>query len=59
MPKCKNNLEGNLSIVFWKVIDRLIREGRFSGLNMASPFFTGYTFHDKAPILLRIINWDK
>ncbi|PUA36615.1 hypothetical protein C8Z91_24860 [Paenibacillus elgii] len=50
-------LEGNLSIVFWKVIDRLIRENHFSVLKMASPFFVGYGFHDKDQVLLRIINW--
>lgn len=50
-------LEGNLVIVFWKVIDRLIGEGHFSGLRMASPFYAGYGFHDEDQILLRILNW--
>ncbi|MFB6363472.1 hypothetical protein ACFCP7_05330 [Paenibacillus elgii] len=51
-------LESNLSIVFWKVIDRLIREKHFSVLKMASPFFVGYGLHDQDQVLLRIINWD-
>lgn len=50
-------LEGNLSIVFWIVIDRLIQEKHFSVLKMASPFLAGYGFHDEDQILLRIINW--
>ena len=50
-------LEGNMAIIFWKVIDRLIREGHFSALRMASPFYAGYGFHDEDQVLLRILNW--
>ncbi len=50
-------LEGNMAIIFWKVIDRLIKEGRFSFPRMASPFFAGYGFHDEDQVLLRMLNW--
>ena len=50
-------LEGNVALIFWKVFDRLIREGLFSGLRMASPFYVGYGFHDEDQVILRILNW--
>jgi hypothetical protein len=50
-------LEGNLAIIFWKVIDRLIQENQFSKFQMSSPFYLGYGFHDEDQILLRILNW--
>jgi hypothetical protein len=50
-------LEANVSVVFWRVIDRLIEEGKFSMLRMSSPFYVGYGFHDDDQIILRILNW--
>jgi hypothetical protein len=50
-------LEGNMAIIFWRVIDRLIQENQFSKFRMSSPFYVGYGFHDEDQILLRILNW--
>ncbi len=50
-------LEAHLSVVFWKVFDKLIEENQFQKLKMASPFYLGFSFHDEDQLILRIINW--
>ena len=49
--------EGNVIVVFWNVIERLINEELFSKLSMSSPFRVGFQFHDAHLIVLRILNW--
>jgi hypothetical protein len=49
---------GNGQLVMWRVLERLIEDGLFSALRLASPFRVGYKIHDGAElIVLRILNW--
>ncbi len=50
-------IEGNVRIVLWKVIERLIANETFNQLTLASPFRVGYQYHDEALVVLRILNW--
>lgn len=51
-------IDGNVRIVLWKVVERLIAENVFAPLRLASPFRIGYQFHDDGHfIVLRILNW--
>lgn len=50
-------LEGNVRLLLWKVIERLIKENCFQVLKLASPFMTRYGFHDEEGRILRILNW--
>lgn len=52
-------LEGNVRIVIWKVVERLIEEDIFEELRLASPFFIGYEVHDEEMVILRILHWLK
>ncbi len=52
-------LESNARLVVWRVVEQLIIEKAFAGLNLASPFLVGYSIHDQEPIILRILNWPK
>lgn len=49
---------GNGQVVMWKVLERLIEDGVFSSLRLASPFRVGYKIHDGVElVVLRILNW--
>lgn len=49
---------GNGQLVMWRVLERLIDEGVFSTLRLASPFRVGYQIHDGVElVVLRILNW--
>lgn len=49
---------GNGQLVMWKVLERLIEDGVFSSLRLASPFRVGYKIHDGVElVVLRILNW--
>lgn len=50
-------LSGNIRILIWKCIERLITENVLDVLQLASPFHLGYQFHDEEIIVLRILNW--
>jgi len=50
-------LEGNVSIVLWKVVERLVKNNMFSQLLLTSPFRVGFQFHEETIIVLRILNW--
>ncbi len=52
-----NYIEGNIRIVLWKVIERLIASDSFSPLTLASPFRAGYQYFGEELIVLRILNW--
>lgn len=49
--------EGNVILVIWNVIERLINEDVFSQLSLSSPFRLGFRFHDSELVVLRILNW--
>jgi hypothetical protein len=49
---------GNGALVIWKVLERLIENGVFAALHLASPFRVGYKLHDDPElVVLRILNW--
>ena len=50
-------MEGNLRIVLWKAIERLIASDAFAPLCLASPFRVGYQLHERELVVLRILNW--
>ena len=51
-------INGNVRIVLWKVVERLIAVEAFAPLCLASPFRVGYQFHDDGYfIVLRLLNW--
>ncbi len=51
-------IHGNVRIVLWKVIERLMTSEAFAPLRLASPFRVGYQFHDDGHfIVLRLLNW--
>jgi hypothetical protein len=50
-------LEGNVYLVLWKVVERLIASDLFSPLHLASPFRVGFQFDVDSPVVLRILNW--
>lgn len=53
-------IDGNVRIVLWKVVERLIAAEAFAPLRLASPFRIGYQFHDDGHfITLRILNWPR
>lgn len=53
-----NYIDGNVRIVLWKVVERLIADEAFAPLRLASPFRVGYQFHDDGQfIVLRLLNW--
>lgn len=59
----KNNVvendyvEGNVYILLWKVVERLIADHAFDRLSLASPFSIGYQLHEDELRVLRILNW--
>lgn len=50
-------VEGNVYILLWKVVERLIASHAFDRLSLASPFLIGYEFHEDELFVLRILNW--
>lgn len=50
-------IEGNVRLILWKVIERLIVSNTFSQLHLSSPFRVGYQFHEEDLLVLRILNW--
>lgn len=52
-------LTSNARLVMWRVVERLVSEGRFSPLFLASPFMIGYSMHDEEEVILRIQNWPR
>ncbi len=50
-------LDGNVRIVLWKVVERLVAADAFCQLRRAHPFFVGYAFHDEEEVILRVLNW--
>lgn len=53
-----NYLDGNVRIVLWKVVERLIEASAFAPLCLSSPFRVGYQFHDDSHfVVLRLLNW--
>lgn len=50
-------LEGNVRLIFLRVIDRLVKERAFKAWRLGSPFMLGYAFHDEGATILRFLNW--
>jgi hypothetical protein len=50
-------LESNGRLVLWRVAERLVAEGAFASLRMASPFIVGYGIHDQEESVLHLLNW--
>ena len=56
-PRKPDPFEGNVILLIWKVIERLLHEGMFQKLTLSSPFRVGFQFHDAELVVLRILNW--
>jgi hypothetical protein len=52
-------LESNARLVMWRVAEPLVAEDAFTRLTLASPFLPGYSLHDQAEVILRMLNWPK
>jgi len=50
-------LESNARLVMWRVAERLVAEDAFAPLTLGSPFLLGYSIHDQAEVILRLLNW--
>ncbi|HEX4614063.1 MAG TPA: hypothetical protein VH092_38125 [Urbifossiella sp.] len=55
-------LEPNVLLVLWRVAERLVAEGAFGGLTLASPFAVGYGIYDGEEYgfrqnIIRLLNW--
>jgi hypothetical protein len=49
--------EGSVTVVLWKVVERLIASGTFDQLHRSSPFRIGFELHDRPLLVLRILDW--
>jgi hypothetical protein len=52
-----DDLEGEMALLFWKVIEQLVKSGAFNQLSMTSPFRVGFAFHEQFLIVCRLLNW--
>jgi hypothetical protein len=52
-----DSFEGNVILLIWRAMDRLINDGVFRNLTTSSPFRVGFQFHDAELVVLRILNW--
>ncbi len=52
-------LTGHVTLILWRVLERLHDARIFEQLNLASPFRLGYEYHDDARglVVTRIMNW--
>jgi hypothetical protein len=50
-------IDGNVQIVLWKVMERLIASEAFAPLHLSAPFHVGYQLHTDGLVVLRILNW--
>ena len=50
-------VDGNVYILLWKVVERLIASHAFDRLSLATPFLIGSEFHEDELRVLRILNW--
>jgi hypothetical protein len=50
-------LEGRIIVAMWRVVERLVADQVFDGLQMSSPFRIAFSFHDDETIVLRLLNW--
>jgi hypothetical protein len=56
-PRKPDPFAGNVILLIWKVIERLLNEGILQRLTISSPFRVGFQFHDAELAVLRILNW--
>ena len=49
--------QGNVRVVIWRVVERLVEAGAFGLLRLASPFRVGYQIDDDELVVLRILMW--
>ncbi len=52
-----NYIDGNVQIVLWKAIERLIANEAFASLHLSAPFHVGYQLHTDSLVVLRVLNW--
>jgi hypothetical protein len=50
-------LDGRISATLWRVVDRLLENHAFDGLQRAAPFHVLMGFHDEPMIVMRIVDW--
>jgi hypothetical protein len=53
-------LEPNVLLVLWRVAERLVTEGAFGALKLASPFMVGYGIQEEKGFqqnIIRLLNW--
>lgn len=49
--------QGNVRVVIWRVVERLVETRAFSPLRLAPPFRVGYQLDDDELVVLRILMW--
>lgn len=49
--------QGNVRVVIWRVVERLVEAGAFAQLSVAAPFRVGYQIDDDELVVLRILTW--
>lgn len=52
-------LENHVIVLFWKVLERLLENRSFGEIKLASPFRTGFEFHDSdlGLVVVQLLNW--
>jgi hypothetical protein len=56
-PRKPDPFEGNVILLIWRVMERLLNENVFQRLTLASLFRVGFQLHDAELVVLRILNW--
>jgi hypothetical protein len=49
--------QGNVRVVIWRVVERLVEVDAFAPLRRAAPFRVGYQIDDDELVVLRILTW--
>src|SRR5262249_18811432 len=52
-----NYLDSSARLMMWRVAERLVADGAFGPLTLASPFMIVYGIHDEEEVILRFLNW--
>lgn len=50
-------LDGNVRLVVWRVVERLVADDAFADLKRASPFGVCYAVRNEEAAVLRVLNW--
>lgn len=49
--------QGNVRVVIWRVVERLVETGAFGPLRLAAPFRAGYQLDDAELVVLCTLTW--